>query len=113
MRKLVFILMVSLSAGLFAQTKSGGTSGILIGAGNPYKMMDLNYNSSTGVMEINTGDERMTEVEIYDENNNLVGTANVSSSNFNANISGLSQGAYTVYALTEDDQVQMGVVYKP
>jgi len=101
-----------MSAGLYGQTKTGGTSGIRIGGSNPYKMMEVNFNTSTGILEINTGDAVMTEVEIYDENDNLVGTASVSDSNFTANMSGLTEGAYTVYAVTEDNDVQVGTVYK-
>lgn len=113
MRKLVFILIVAMSAGLYGQTKTGGTSGIRIGGGNPYKTMEVNFSTITGTLEINTGDVAMTEVEIYDENDNLVGTASVSDSNFKANINGLTEGAYTVYAVTEDNDVQVGMIYKP
>ena len=55
----------------------------------------------------------MTEVEIYDENDNRVGTASIADTNFSANIGGLAEGAYTIYALTEDNEVQVGTIYKP
>lgn len=113
MRKLVFVLLVSMSVGLYAQTKTGGTSGIRIGGGNPYKMIEVDYFTSTSTLKIDAGDAIMTEVEIYDENDNLVGTASIADTNFSANIGGLAEGAYTIYALTEDNEVQVGTIYKP
>lgn len=115
MKKLMFIVVVLISAAMFAQTSSGGTSGVRIGSGNPSKEFnpEMHFQTSTSTIEISSDEVALTEVEIYDENYNLVGTSSVSTNNFSAHLGNLPSGTYFIYLESEDSEVRVETIFKP
>ena len=115
MKQFSILLLLLGSVGVFVQSSSGGTSGVRVGSGIPGEFIPtIVFNAMEENLEVTTLGDKLESVELYDESDNLVGSATFSpTSNFSATLNGLSTGIYTVVLTSEEGETKMNAVYKP
>lgn len=106
----LFLFMFAVGA-LFAQQSNG----IRIGNGNSGKTFIPNVvtDFSTNLLEISATGEKISGFEIFDSNNEVVVTTEISSTKETSiNIKGLKEGVYFVAITSETGQVHMDTFFK-
>lgn len=116
MKQYSLILLLFASVGLFAQTSSGGTSGVRIGnTGGPRVFVPtITFSTTQNNVSISSAEDKIKSFEIYDENYSLVGSTTFSpTSDFNASLNGLPAGMYTIYVVSEGNEERVHTIFKP
>lgn len=112
MKHTLFILLLLFAgSALFAQQSNG----IRIGNGNSGKPFIPNVvtSNSTNQLEISATGEKISGFEIFDNNNELIVSTEIASTEEAlVNINGLPQGVYSVAVVSESGQVQVNTFFK-
>ncbi len=110
MKHTLFLVLFTFAFGF---TLAQQNNGVRLGAGSSGKMFNPEITMiSSSEIEITSEGEKISGLEIFDVEGNLIGSAAISNDTTSINIKGLQQGIYHVVAISETGQEQFNTFTK-